>query len=201
LIGQLAAEFFLQRSSIVMLIAGAIVYLAGWRWLRVLLLPLLLLELCIPLPAVLWHQVSMPLQLVSSAGAAAVLRSCGLAVYRNGNILQLPHQKLNVIESCSGLRSLMSMIALALVLISSSRLTWWVRVGFVVSAAAVAVIANTLRISGTGLLGEYVGSHAIMGRWHLLEGWFVFVVAFLMLSAELGLLQRLQNANPQRSKP
>lgn len=191
LVGNLAADFFLERSSIVLLAAGAILYLAGWAWLRPLLLPLFLFELCIPLPAILLHQVSMSLQLISSSAAGTILRGCGIPVFRSGNILQLPHRSLNVVEACSGLRSLASMIALALLLISPSRLAWWARTAFVVSAAVVAVAANALRISASGLLAEYVGSHAISGGWHLLEGWFVFVVAFALLSAELAILRRL----------
>jgi exosortase len=198
LVGSVAAEFFLLRSSMVVLIVGAVLYLAGWNWLKRLLLPLLLLELCIPLPAVLLHRVSMPLQLISSSGAGVVLRGCGLPVYRSGNILELPHTILNVSEACSGMRSLASMVGLAIVLISSSQLAWWIRAIFVASAAVVAVAANTLRITGAGLLGEYVGRHATYGAWHSMEGWFVFVVSFVMLKTELAILHRFFDTDRQK---
>lgn len=201
LAGDLGAEFFLQRSSMVVLFAGTILYLVGWPTLKRLLLPLLLLELCIPLPSVLFQKISMPLQLVSSSGAGLILRSLGFSVYRNGNILELPHQTLSVGEACSGIRFLSSMLALALILISTSRLTWWVRASFVASAAVVAIAANALRITGAGLMGEYFGHHATYGVWHSMEGWFVFILSFSILSLELALLNRWMSANRQESAP
>ena len=197
--GNLSAEFFLQRSSIVVLAAGAILYVAGWGWLKRLILPLSLFQLCIPLPAVILQEISIPLQLVSSSGAASLLRLLGIPVYRAGNIIQLPTQTLSVTEACSGLRSLASMIALALVLVSMSRLSRCLRALVIVSGVAVAVISNSLRITGTGVLGEYFGRHATLGIWHSLEGWFVFVTAFLMLFAEVAILQRFFGKPEARS--
>jgi exosortase len=121
LAGYLGAEFFLQRSSIVVLAAGLVLYVAGAHHLRRLLLPLLLFALSIPLPTLLLNFITMPLQLLASAGAELILRSCGLAVYRAGNILRLQTQTLNVSEACSGIRSLTSLVTLAVILILRSR--------------------------------------------------------------------------------
>jgi exosortase len=194
LAGYFGAEFFLQRSSIVAFLAGMILLLAGWNHLRHLALPLFLLELCIPLPAVLMNQVTLPLQLIASSGSEAVLRSCGIAVYRTGNILQMASQTLNVGEACSGIRSLVSLITLAIIMVSFARVHWMARMVFVASAAVVAVVANGLRVSGAGLLGYYFGQRFTTGYWHLLEGWLVFVAAFTMLSLELKLIERLHPA-------
>lgn len=191
LAGYAAAEFFLQRSSMVVLFAGIILSVVGWGWLKRLVLPLCLLELAIPLPTVLLQSISMPLQLVASWGAEMLLRLIGLSVYRSGNILQLPHQLLNVSQACSGLRSLACLVALALVLVSLSRLQSWSRMLFVASAACVAILANALRVTGTGILSQYAGRSSIQGLWHSFEGWFVFVLSFLLLSAELLYLQRI----------
>lgn len=196
LAGYFGAEFFLQRSSIVVFLTGMILLLLGWNYLRHLALPLALLELCIPLPAVLMNQITLPLQLTASSGAEVVLRSCGIAVYRSGNILQLAQQTLNVGEACSGIRSLVSLFTLAVIMISFSSLHWMARIFFVASAVGVAVIANGLRVSGAGLLGYYCGERFTVGFWHLLEGWFVFVIAFIMLSVELKLMERFSPGRP-----
>ncbi len=191
LAGYFGAEFFLQRSSIIFFFGGMILLLSGWEYLRHLVLPLFLLELCIPLPAVLMNQITLPLQLIASIGSETVLRACGIPVYRSGNILQMAQQTLNVGEACSGIRSLVSLITLAVILVSFARVHWLARIVFVASAAGVAIIANGLRVSGTGLLGYYFGQRFTVGYWHLLEGWLVFVAAFMMLSLELKVIERL----------
>ena len=191
LAGYFGAEFFLQRSSIVLFLAGMILLLLGSRYLRALVLPLLLLELCIPLPAVLMNQITLPLQLIASSGSEVFLRICGVPVYRTGNILQLARQTLDVGEACSGIRSLVSLFTLAVIMASFSRIHWIARLVFVASAAGVAIFANGLRITGAGLLGYHFGLRFTIGFWHLLEGWNVFVVAFMLLSLELKLIERL----------
>jgi len=200
LAGFLGAEFFLQRSSIVVFGAGCAIYLGGWKKLRVLLLPLLLIELCIPLPSIVLQQLTMPMQLFASKTAETVLSTLGLSVYRSGNILQLQNQTLNVGEACSGIRSLSSLLSLAVILVSSSRLAWPIQIAFVTSAAGVAIVANALRVSGIGLLSEYCGRYATRGAWHWFEGWFVFIIAFLCLSVELAILRRICGSSAARSE-
>jgi exosortase len=190
LAGYFGAEFFLQRSSIVLLTAGMILLLLGREYLSQLIFPLFLLELCIPLPALLMNQITLPLQLIASSGSESILRSCGISVYRSGNILQMAQQTLNVGEACSGIRSLVSLVTLAVIMVSLVRVHWLTRIVFVASAAGVAIVANGLRVSGAGLLGYYLGQQFTVGVWHLLEGWLVFVVAFGMLSLELKLIER-----------
>jgi exosortase len=199
LAGYFGAEFFLQRSSIVIFLAGMILLLLGRDYLRSLALPLFLFELCIPLPAVLMNQITLPLQLAASCGSEAILRGCGISVYRSGNILQMAHQTLNVGEACSGIRSLVSLVTLAVIMVSFSRARSIASVFFVASSAGVAIIANGLRVSGAGLLGYYFGPRFTMGYWHLLEGWLVFVVAFMLLSMELKLIARLTGAGAEAS--
>jgi exosortase len=108
------------------------------------------------------------------------------------------NQTLNVGEACSGIRSLVSLITLAVIMVSFSRLRSLTSMVFVASAAGVAIIANGLRISGAGLLGFYFGPRFTLGYWHLLEGWFVFAIAFALMSVELNILARLSGA---RVKP
>jgi len=199
LAGYFGAEFFLQRSSIVLFLAGMVLILFGWDHLRHLALPLFLLELCIPLPTVVMNQITLPLQLIASSASEAVLRGCGIPVYRSGNILQMAHQTLNVGEACSGIRSLVSLFTLAVIMVSFFRVRLLVRIVFVASAAGVAIVANGLRISGAGVLGFYFGQRFTLGYWHLLEGWLVFVFAFMLLFVELKLISRLSRCGAEAS--
>jgi len=117
LVGYLGAEYFLQRTSLLLLIAGGIVFLFGWQHLRLQLFSLTLLLLAIPLPQLVFNAIAFPLQLLASSWAAALLTLCGIPVFRQGNILLLPQRALDVAEACSGIRSLFSLISLAMLVV------------------------------------------------------------------------------------
>jgi len=189
LLGFLGSEFFLQRFSMVLLVAGALVFAAGWQFLKESVFPLLLLVLTIPLPAIVFNELALPLQLVASSWAERFLRVCTVPVYREGNVLQLATQMLNVTEACSGIRSLVSLITLALMVAYFTPLRWWMRTVFVLSAVPIALVANAFRVAGTGLLGQWFGPRAASGFFHLFSGWVVFLLAFGVLLGESALMQ------------
>jgi len=184
LVGYLGAEFFLQRTSLLILIAGAIVILFGWRHLRTQLFSLALLFLAIPLPVLIFNAVALPLQLLASSWAAWLLNLTGIPVFRSGNILILPQRALDVAEACSGIRSLFSLIALAMLVAYFVPARFWVRLGLVLSAVPIALATNAFRIAATGVLGQWFGAAASEGFFHEFAGWLIFVVATAALVAE-----------------
>jgi exosortase len=117
-----------------------------------------------------------------------------VSVYREGNILQLPNGLLlNVTEACSGIRSLVSLIALAALTTMIPRfrsMRWWARIAFIVSSVPIALVANALRVTATGLLAFNFGVGAAEGFLHSFTGAFVFVFAFAALFIEMLILQR-----------
>ena len=115
-IGRLGAELFLARISLPVFLSGAVVFLLGWHQLRALLLPLVLLSVAIPLPAIVVTEVSVPLQFVASAAAERLLNGSAVPVLRDGNVLVLPNATLQVAEACSGVRSLATLLALSILL-------------------------------------------------------------------------------------
>jgi exosortase len=198
LVGYLGAEFFLQRTSLLILIAGAIVILFGWRHLRTQLFSLALLLLAIPLPVLIFNAVALPLQLLASSWAAWLLNLTGIPVFRSGNILILPQRALDVAEACSGIRSLFSLIALAMLVAYFVPARFWVRLGLVLSAVPIALATNAFRIAATGVLGQWFGAAASEGFFHEFAGWLIFVVAAAVLVAEaatvIWFLQRRRRA-------
>lgn len=110
LTGYLGAEFFLQQFSLLVFLAGLALFFWGWPMLREISFLLALLLLAIPLPAIIFNAVALPLQLIASSWAAWLLHLCHVPVYRAGNILELDRQMLNVGEACSGIRSLAGLI-------------------------------------------------------------------------------------------
>ena len=116
LAGVLGAELFLTRVSLIGVIAGTVLFLLGWAHLRILAFPIAFLLLMIPLPAIVFNQIAFPLQLVASQMGEGVIALTGVPVLRDGNILHLPSRSLEVVEACSGIRSLISLLMLAIVL-------------------------------------------------------------------------------------
>jgi exosortase len=191
LLGYLGAEFFLQGFSFIVFLAGLILAARGWVTLRGTSFVLLLLLLAIPLPVIIFNAVALPLQLIASSWAEAIFHLLHIPVFRDGNLLQLDTQTLNVTEACSGIRSLASLVTAGVVVAYFLPSRWWLRAIFVLSTIPVALAANALRVAGTGLVGEFIGEQWATGFYHLFTGWLVFVVAFCFLCSEWAIIQRL----------
>ena len=176
--GLLGAELFLTRISMIGVIAGAVLFVWGWTHFRILLFPILFLLLMVPLPSIIFNQVAFPLQLLASQAGEAVITTAGIPVLRDGNVLQLPSQTLEVAEACSGIRSLVSLMMLAIVLGYFTERRTGARVLIAMAAVPIAIIANAARVAGTGLAAEWVSPAAAEGFFHTFSGWLMFVVAF-----------------------
>jgi exosortase len=189
LLGTLAAQVFIARTAFLVSLAGAILFLGGTRALKILVFPLLLLLFLFPVPAIFYARVTLPLQIFASATAETVLNWIGIPVLRDGNILELPHERLSVVEACSGIRSLLSLGFLSLVYayFFDHRVAMrWMLLG---ATVPIAIAANAARVTLMGLLGEYRTDLA-RGAFHLFEGWVLFVVALSMLVTLHQLLRR-----------
>jgi exosortase len=190
LVGYLGAEFFLQRFSFLVFAAGAVWFLFGMRHLWEMSFAFLLVLFAIPLPALVFNAVSLPLQLIASSWAEQFLRICSVPVFREGNILMLSYQTLNVAEACSGIRSLMSLITLGVMIAYFLPFKLWIRTMFVLTTIPIALVANAFRVGGTGLLGRWFGNAAAEGFFHTFSGWLVFVFALGVLVLEVLILQK-----------
>jgi len=182
--GQLGAEIFLARFSLLLLLAALIVLFLGWNFLRALAFPLGFLVLMIPIPALIFNQITFPLQLLASRLGSNILANVfQVPVLRDGNVLQLAAMKLQVAEACSGIRSLISLTTLAIMYgyVMEPRII--IRIVLALAAVPIAVIANGLRIVATGLLVQYWSPDAAEGFLHFSSGLLIFVVCLLMLYA------------------
>jgi exosortase len=191
LAGLLGAELFLTRISILGTVAGIVLFLFGWAQLRALAFPIAFLLLMIPLPAIIFNQITFPLQLLASQAGESVISAAGIPVLREGNLIVLAHTTLEVAEACSGIRSLITLITLALVYGYFADSRTWVRVGLVASAVPIAIIANGARVAGTGIAAHWFGREAAEGFFHEFSGWIVFLIAFAMMLGTHWLFSRL----------
>ena len=183
ILGVFGAELFLSRVSLLMLATGMILFFLGWEFLRVVLFPLLFLVLMVPIPAIIFSQITFPLQILASKLSATVLPFFGVPVFREGNVINLPAMPLEVAEACSGIRSLLSLTTLAIMYGYLMEKSVAIRVILAVASVPIAVAANGLRIVGTGLLVQYWDPEKAEGFFHAFSGWLIFVVSLLMLFA------------------
>jgi exosortase len=181
IVGQMGAELFLSRMSLLIVLAGLIVLFLGWNFFRALLFPWAFLLLMIPVPAIVFNQITFPLQLLASKVASTTLPWMGVPVLREGNVIVLPAMALEVAEACSGIRSLMSLATLAVIYGYLMERKVGVRVLLAVASIPIAVAANSLRIVGTGLLVQYWDPEKAEGFFHEFSGWLIFVVSLVML--------------------
>jgi exosortase len=195
-VGMLGAELFLQRTSFLIALVGLLLVVGGTQLVRVLAFPLLLLPFMIPIPSVIYNQITFPLQLFASQVAEFTLNLMGIPVLRDGNVLELASQKLSVVEACSGIRSLLSLSFLSLVYAYFFDKRVWMRWALLAATIPVAIVANAGRVTITGMLSE-INPQLAQGFFHSLEGWIIFVIALVMLGVVHLLINRIAASKPK----
>lgn len=190
--GLLGSELFLTRVSMIGVIAGTVWFVWGSRHVRILAFPICFLLLMIPLPAIVFNQLAFPLQLLASQVGESTIVAAGIPVLREGNVLHLPARTLEVAEACSGIRSLVSLVMLAVVLGYFTGMGTGGRVALALAAVPIAILANATRVAGTGLAAQWIGPEAAEGFFHTFSGWLMFVVAFVGLLLVQQVLSRIR---------
>ncbi len=177
-LGSLGAELFLARISILGVICGLIVYFVGSSVLRAMAFPVGFLLFAIPIPVLIYNQIVFPLQFIASKFATSALETLNIfPIMREGNVLIMPNMRLEVVEACSGIRSLMSLLALAAgygYLAERSTVVRWI---LFLAMIPLAIISNGTRVMITALMAHYIGPQAAEGFMHEFSGWVIFVVA------------------------
>jgi exosortase len=220
--GTAGAELFIQRLSLVLMLTGVVLYFWGFRLLQLLVVPFFLLLLSIPIPSIIFNKIAFPLQLFASRCAVWSMGLFDIPVLRHGNVIELmplgarETKRLEVVEACSGIRSLMTLVTLAVVFAyfthprddgsgggtNESRASglvsriktygFWRSAILVLSAVPIAIFTNALRVSGTGVLAHYYGTQVADGFFHSFSGWVIYIVAFVMLFAVGMVLDRVK---------
>lgn len=223
--GTAGAELFVQRASLLLMLVSVAIYFFGFRLLRVIAVPLFLLALAIPIPQIIFNRIAFPLQLFASRCAVAAMAFLDIPVLRQGNVIELmplgakEPKRLAVVEACSGIRSLMTLVTLAVVYAyftrpknptsgnsggggSSTKMrdklkflgqfTFWRALILVAAAVPIAILTNAARVSGTGVLAHYYGTKVADGFFHSFSGWVIYIVAAVLLFATGWVLDRVE---------
>ncbi len=189
----LGAELFLARTAFVISLAGVVLFLGGRPLLRKLAFPIALLLLMVPIPAILYNQITFPLQLFASRVAENTLSLLGIPVLREGNVLELASQRLSVVEACSGIRSLLTLTFLALVYAWFFDKKVWMRVALLAATVPIAIAANSARVTVTGIISEF-NPELAEGVFHTFEGWLIFMLALILLMVTHAVINRIYGA-------
>jgi exosortase len=173
---------FVGSVAFLVSVAGAVLYLGGFAFLRVWALPFLLMLFMLPKLAIVYSQVTFPLQLLASRIAAAMLSLGGVAVVREGNILDVAGHRVSVQEACNGIRYLLSLGFIAVVYAYLADPKPWMRFALLAVVVPIAILANALRVAVSGLLPALDS-----GTPHMVAGSLVFVLCVAMLVLMRGL--------------
>ena len=181
LLAGIGAEIFSMRFSMLIVIWGMVIYIGGIEMGKITLIPIAYLSFMIPLPAIIWNKIAFPLKIFATKVAVMAIASLNISVYREGNIIHLADTTLQVVDACSGLRSLASLMALSAAFallsdISASRK--WI---LFLSAVPTAILLNILRLVATALFAQYCGEHVAKGFLHEFSGILVFLFAVILL--------------------
>jgi exosortase len=180
LLGFLGALSFVSRTAFLVAAVGVVWTIAGTAVLRTLVFPLILLLFMIRIPLYVYQQITLPLQSLATQVATAGLEFLGIAVMRDGNVLVLADRRLEVVEACSGIRSLLSLTFLSVAYGRLFETRVWVRIALLVSTVPIAIACNAARVTLTGVLTQYKPEIA-EGAYHMFEGWVIFMFELVVL--------------------
>ena len=182
-LGDLGADNFLMRSSLIVVLGGLVLFHLGLPMFRALLFPLAFLFFMVPLPGVIFYAITFPLQRLAAEQAAWTLETLGVPVLLDGNIIHLAQLSLGVTEACSGIRSLISLAAGAVAWAYLFFPLGWAAVLFVAATLPITIVAHAARVVLTGLIGQYLGVEYASGFFHEFAGLVIYVSAFACLLA------------------
>ncbi|CAG0999627.1 hypothetical protein PLCT2_02989 [Planctomycetaceae bacterium] len=181
LVGNFAGEPFTMRFSMLFVMAGVILFAYGMSLFRTVSFPFFYLIFMIPLPFIIYDSLAFPLKLFVTKYSVETLKILGIPVLREGNVITLVNTTLEVADACSGMRSLVSLLALATALAYFAHKGWGKRAILIMLAIPIAILANAVRVIGTGILASRIGAKAAEGFFHEFAGLVIFGVSMVML--------------------
>lgn len=184
-----------SRVMIVVSLIGIIILNFGAIFFSIIKFPLLYLLFMVPIPTSIYIATAFPLQLFATKVSAFLIQSVSIPVYREGNMLYFVQTQLEVAEACSGLRSMMAFVMLGFLFAYMMDKNWKKRILLIMSSIPLALVANIVRVTGTGILAHFYGGQVARGFLHEFSGLAVFAFGFILLSLEYLFLSKIGDKN------
>lgn len=172
-------------------VGGVVLSVFGWDRGRLHMLPVVHLVFMLPLPQLLYWKLTIFLQGVSSQLGVWFVELAGVAVYLEGNVIDLGVYKLQVAEACSGLRYLFPILSFSYLFAILYRGPFWHKIALLLSAAPLTVVMNSVRIGIIGIVVDRYGIEQAEGFLHFFQGWVIFLICVGILFLMAMALQRL----------
>lgn len=189
----------LEALSLLATSFGLVLLVGGWSVLHWCWPALAFLAFMMPLPYSVEVALGQPLRKIATAMSTYALQALGCAAVADGNVIVLDDIRLGVEEACSGLGMLMTFFALATALAVIVNAHLRDRLILVASAIPIAILANVIRITATGVAYHLAGKESTVAKliYHDLAGWLMMPLALAMLWLELKFLANLIREEPE----
>jgi exosortase D (VPLPA-CTERM-specific) len=190
-LGELSGEYFTLYISFWLILVGLCLLHLGWQKLKAIGFALFFILTMFPVPHFINTRIMVQLRMISSKLGVVMIQAYGLPVARSGNIIDLGFTKLQVVDACSGLHSLISLIVLCLLIVYFFKDHIWKRTVLLLSSIPLAIVTNSMRIAMTAILYKYFGAGVAEGFFHQFSGLLIFAICIPVLLIEMKILEKL----------
>ena len=167
--------------SLVLLVVAGFIFALGAAVAKSSWFALAFLLFLIPIPELFLGKIIYWLQAGSAAIAELFFNLSGAPVLRQGFIFRLPKMSIEVAQECSGIRSSLALLILALLVAHFSFRPFWKKLAFVAAGLCMMLVKNGIRIATLTLLANYVNPAFLTGRLHHQGGIVFFLIGLALL--------------------
>lgn len=167
--------------SMIMFLIGSVSVLIGRGTVKEVIFPICFLLFMFPIPSEIYIRITNPLMLFATGTSYYLLGIFNIPILKEGNLLFLPNYSMEVVNACSGIRSLSMITALALLIGYFTTTSNSIRVLFFIISIPIAIFGNVLRITITALLAYFWSTRAAEGFSHTIAGLVTFLVSLGIL--------------------
>jgi EpsI family protein len=204
LAGRVGGFYLAEAVSLLVLLPGLVLALGGWEYLKALAVPLAYLQFMVPWMDDFVERIHEPFQLLSAKMGIAILHALGFVALQREKLIYMPNLTMEVARECSGVRFLLTIVALGSVLVYVTQRTWLRAAVVLLLGVLVTILANGLRVAMAGVMGHYYGAQMLHGPRHIFQGWFVAqvgVAALLLLNWRIAKMPSASETLENRFSP